>query len=147
MDVKVQPILKFQGIDIVNVNVNLINSFDHEKQPPIDMTIVPKVFYPEDRPNNFTIIVDLKVSSKDFFNISIVAFGGFSLNKSTNEADSKPFININAPAIMFPYVRSFLSTLTANLGAGFPPIILPPHFFQGEMEEYKPIVQQDQQDK
>lgn len=138
MDVKVQPILKFQGIDIVNVNVNLLNPFNHEEQPPIDLTIVPKVFYPDDSPNEFTIIVDLKVGSKDFFNISIVAFGRFTLNKLAIEPESKPFIDMNAPAIMFPYVRSFLSTLTANLGAGFPPIILPPHFFQGELEIVKP---------
>ena len=138
MEVKLQPILKFQGIDIANVNVNLITAFNHETQPPIDLTIIPKVFYPEDRVNDFTIIIDLKIGSKEYFNISIIAFGQFSLNKSVNEPDSKPFINTNAPAIMFPYVRSFLSTLTANLGAGFPPIILPPHFFQGELEEFKP---------
>ena len=51
-----------------------------------------------------------------------------------NDKEIKPFIDINAPAIMFPYVRAFLSTLTANLGAGFPPIILPPQIFQGELE-------------
>ncbi len=143
MDVKVQPILKFKGIEIVNVNVNLINSFNHNEQPPIDLTIVPKVFYPEDSANEFTIIVDLKVASKDFFNITIVAFGGFTLNKPANDPDSKPFIDVNAPAIMFPYVRSFLSTLTANLGTGFPPIILPPHLFQGELEVYKPDPKSD----
>ena len=138
MDVKVQPILKFQGVDIVNVTVNLLNSFNHEEKPAIDLTIVPKVFYPEDRPNEFTIIVDLKVSAKEYFNIAVVAFGGFMLNKPANDPDSKPFIDINAPAIMFPYVRSFISTLTANLGEGFPPIILPPQLFQGELEEFKP---------
>lgn len=137
MDVKVQPILKFQGIDIVNVNVNLLNPFNYEEQPPIDLAIVPKVFYPDDSPNEFTIIIDLKVGSKDFFNIAIVAFGRFTLNKPAIEPEAKPFIDMNAPAIMFPYVRSFLSTLTANLGAGFPPIILPPHFFQGELEIVK----------
>ncbi len=33
------------------------------------------------------------------------------------------FININAPAIAFPYLRSFVSTFTLN--AGYQPIILP----------------------
>lgn len=33
-------------------------------------------------------------------------------------------IKINAPAIAFPFLRSFITTLTAN--AGFPPVILPP---------------------
>lgn len=138
MDVKIQPILKFQGIDIVNVNVTLLNPINLDDQPKIDLTIIPKVFYPENSPNEFTIIVDLKIEAKDFFNIAIVAFGRFNLNKSAIEPEAKPFIDINAPAIMFPYVRSFLSTLTANLGAGFPPITLPPHFFQGELEAFIP---------
>jgi preprotein translocase subunit SecB len=138
MEVKVQPILTFKGIDIANVVVNMISPFDHAVQPPFDLAIIPKVFYPVDRPNDFTIIIELKVSSKDYFNISIVGFGGFVLNKPISEPDAKLFINVNAPAIMFPYVRAFLSTLTANLGNGFPPILLPPHFFQGELEEVKP---------
>lgn len=135
MDVSVQPILKFQGIDIVSVNVGMLSSYNHDEQPPIEITIVPKVFYPEDSPYQFTIIVDLKVASKDYFTITVIAFGKFTLNKGANEPESKPFIDVNAPAIMFPYVRAFLSTLTANLGGGIPPIILPPHFFQGQLEE------------
>lgn len=138
MEVKTQPILKFQGIDIVNLNVNLQNPFNHDEKPPIELSVKPKVFYPEDRPEEFTIIVELKVGSKNYFDIEVVAFGNFSLNKPAIESDVKPFIDINAPAIMFPYVRSFLSTLTANLGSGFPPIILPPQFFQGELEVLVP---------
>jgi preprotein translocase subunit SecB len=138
MDIKVQPILKFQGVDIVNVNVNLINPFNQDEKPKIDLKVIPKVFYPDNSPNDFTIIIDLNVGADDFFNISVVAFGRFSLNRLAKESDLKPFIDINAPAILFPYVRAFLSTLTANLGAGFPPIILPPQIFEGELEEYIP---------
>lgn len=134
MEVKIQPILKFLGIDIANVNVSLQNPFNHDEKPPIELSVIPKVFYPENRPDDFTIITELKVSSKDYFNIDIVAFGNFSLNRPSNDKEVKPFIDVNAPAIMFPYVRAFLSTLTANLGAGFPPIILPPQIFQGELE-------------
>lgn len=140
MEIKVQPILKFQGVDIVNVNVNLINPFNQEEKPKIDLKVIPKVFYPDNNPNDFTIIIDLNVGSDDFFNISVVAFGRFSLNKIARDIELKPFIDINAPAILFPYVRAFLSTLTANLGAGFPPIILPPQIFEGEIEEYIPEI-------
>lgn len=138
MEIAVQPILKFHGVDIPSVNVDLKKHFNREtEQPELELEIMPKVFYPEDSENEFTIIIDLKISSKDHFNIAIVAFGSFELNKSTTDLDSKTFINTNAPAIMFPYVRSFLSTLTSNLGSGILPIILPPHFFKGELEEFK----------
>jgi len=140
MDVQAQPILQFNRFEVISVNANLINPFNQEAKPNINLNINPRVFYPEGLPNEFNIIIDLKVEAVDFFIISIVAFGNFTLNKPVTDPDSKPFIDVNAPAIVFPYLRSFLSTLTANLGAGFPPIILPPQFFQGELIEYKPPV-------
>jgi len=143
MNVGIQPILKFEGINIVNLDVKQIAPLNPTEEAPIDLTIIPKVFFPDNNSSNFTIIIELKIGSKNYFDISIVAFGNFSLNKSVNEPDSKVFINTNAPAIMFPYVRSFLSTLTSNLGSGFAPIILPPHFFQGELEEFKPKVKEE----
>lgn len=39
------------------------------------------------------------------------------------EFKASDFVNQNAPAIAFPYLRSFITTLTANTGIG--PIILP----------------------
>ena len=36
---------------------------------------------------------------------------------------NSPFLKINAPAIAFPYVRSYISNLT--LQSGYPPVFLP----------------------
>ncbi len=41
----------------------------------------------------------------------------------TDDFKNGPFPAINAPAIAFPYLRSFLSILTMQ--AGYPPIMLP----------------------
>lgn len=144
MQVKEQPILKFHGFDIGSVNVTQINSYDFENQPQLDSQIVPKVFFPENSPNDFTVIIDLKVEAKGFFSIAIVAFGHFSIGIDKNSKEAKPYIHLNAPAIMFPYVRSFLSMLSVNMGNSYPPIVLPPHFFNGEMEEFKLPNEQDQ---
>jgi hypothetical protein len=35
---------------------------------------------------------------------------------------------------MFPYVRSFISTFTGNLGAVMNRILLPTRFFKGDLE-------------
>jgi preprotein translocase subunit SecB len=43
--------------------------------------------------------------------------------KLDKEFDKSPFIRINAPAIAFPYIRSYVSNLT--LQSGYKPIILP----------------------
>lgn len=41
----------------------------------------------------------------------------------TKEYLESPGIRINTPAIAFPFLRSFITTVSAN--AGYPPIILP----------------------
>lgn len=44
-------------------------------------------------------------------------------NEITDAFITSPIIQINAKAIAFPFVRSFVSTITAN--CGIPPVILP----------------------
>jgi preprotein translocase subunit SecB len=137
MEVNKQPILTFNGVDIVDVNVHIEKQVAKGNQPPIELKILPKVFFPSERPKEFIIIIDITLTGKGYFSISAVALGLFMFPDLRDEIRSqKSFININAPAIMFPYVRSFISTLTANLGANFSPIIVPPHFFQGDLQEH-----------
>lgn len=47
----------------------------------------------------------------------------------------KSFVNTNAPAIMFPYVRAFIAMLTSNLGNVTGALNIPPQFFKGDLEE------------
>lgn len=137
MEVGKQNKLNFSGVDIVNINVHVIHPLPKENPPPIDFTIIPKVFYPADAPEEFVILNEVKLVGKEFFNISILAFGFFSMpGLEGNIRDQKGFININAPAIMFPYLRAFVATLTANMGVNFAQILIPPHFFKGDMEEH-----------
>ena len=46
-----------------------------------------------------------------------------SENPVTKEYLDSPGIRINSPAIAFPFLRGFITTVSAN--AGYPPIILP----------------------
>ncbi len=134
MEVGKQTKLHFDGVDFIQVNVNVIKRLEGEID--LESNINPKVFYPANDPSRFTIIFDVSIISKDFFNIAIIAFGHFRLDENIPEGEiKKAFVNTNAPAIMFPYVRAFITTLTANLGAGVAPLIMPPHFFKGQLEE------------
>ena len=54
---------------------------------------------------------------------SITMVGKF-IQSGETELDIQSFAQKNAPAIMFPYLREHLSSL--SLRAGVPPIILPP---------------------
>jgi len=135
MEVNQQTKLTFQGVDILNVN---FNAFSHrEGELKIDIKCEPKVFYPADDSNVFKIIMDIELRDERFFELALRAVGNFKLESEPNNDLRKLFVNSNAPAIMFPYIRSFISTLTANMGNVTGTLVIPTQFFKGELEEIK----------
>ena len=134
MEVSNQIQLKFYGVDfpIINLNSNKSILGDNEK---ININIIPKVFYPNDKAQIFKIFQEVHLSLENNFNLYILAIGTFELNAIIEENIKKSYINTNAPAIMFPYIRSFISTLTANLGNVTGPLTIPTQFFNGVLEE------------
>ena len=80
--------------------------------------------------------MDISLVANEFFELSLIAIGHFKFDNDIEESQKKDFVNANAPAIMFPYVRAFITTLTSNLGSVTMPIILPTQFFNGELEEF-----------
>lgn len=66
-----------------------------------------------------TLITDQKENLK----IKVSAKGYFEFKDDCPEEMKDNFMNINAPAILFPYIRAYISTLTAL--SGITPIILP----------------------
>lgn len=136
MSAVIQPKLRFLGADFPDVR---FSSFKFKKEETkVEINIKRKVFYPEDRPNDFNIIMEVTISCEDYFELNLSAIGNFILGDNLSDEIKKNLINVNAPAILFPYVRSFITTLTSNLGKVTSPIVIPPHFFSGELEEYKP---------
>lgn len=136
MEVSNQPKLRFHGVDFANVNFSGFKHYNGKEK--IDLNVEPKVLYDSNNALLFRIIMDVQLNCKDFFELKIVGIGTFELDKSfEDETQKKSFVNLNAPAIMFPYVRSFISTLTANLGVVTGSLTIPTQFFQGELEEIK----------
>ncbi len=84
----------------------------------------------------FRIIMEVRLTCEGSFNLILNAVGEFYFDHGvTDEKLKKSFVNVNAPAIMFPYVRSFVSTLTSNLGGVLTSLVIPTQFFHGELEE------------
>jgi len=134
MEVSKQTKLTFHGVDILNV---IFNAFSPPQEAlNIDVNCVPKVFYPLDNKNIFRIIMDIDLKDERYFDLKVRAVGNFELDSELTEELRKHFVNSNAPAIMFPYIRSFISTLTANLGNVVGSVIIPTQFFRGDLEEY-----------
>lgn len=142
MEVNTQPKLKFLGVNIVNVQYNLTKALQGGEQ--VDINIDPKVFFPEDNPKMFTIIMAVVVKKDNYFHLQVHGMGDFLIEDSeSNEDVRKILVNANAPAIMFPYMRAFISTFTTNLGRAIAPTILPTQFFKGDIPEFKPSVLED----
>ncbi|OAV70408.1 Preprotein translocase subunit SecB [Bacteroidales bacterium Barb6] len=144
METKEQPQLAFQGVDILSVKFNILGTFTNvEKNVKIDCT--PKVFYPKEHPEQFNIIADLELNCDGCFELSVKAVGVFNLSQDITEELKRRFVNANAFAIMFPYIRAFITTLSSNMGNSIGRIVIPPQFFNGELEEIDNLEGQESQ--
>lgn len=74
---------------------------------------------------NYTVNFNVMLSDKKKrLNIKINACALFETqNEITEEFKESHFVKTNSPAIAFPYLRSFITTLTSNTGIG--QVILP----------------------
>lgn len=143
MDIQEQVKLRFKGVDFPTVSLHSTEKFKEEEGRIIKSNITPYYFLPKDHANKFGIIMNVEIEAEGYFKLKVIAVGHFELSKEDiDEATRKSFINANSPAIVFPYVRSFISTLTSNVGGVTSPIILPTRFFNGELEEF--VVQQNE---
>jgi|WetSurMetagenome_2_1015567.scaffolds.fasta_scaffold431172_2 preprotein translocase subunit SecB len=133
MEISDQPRLRFHGVDIIDLAFELFNKKEEEVQVNID--IDPSIFYPKDSENTFKILMQVKLEAKEYFKLKLTALGNFEIIGNNNPEFKKQVINVNSPAIMFPYVRSFISLLTSNVGKDFKTITIPPRFFNGEIKE------------
>jgi preprotein translocase subunit SecB len=74
------------------------------------------------------------------FFLSITIVGIFDLEEPVDEKLRKQLLEINCPAIIFPYLREAISDITRR--AGFPPLYLPPVNFI-KRAQAAPIVETD----
>ena len=84
----------------------------------------------------FQLQLGIKINDeKNILKIEIEAVANFNFNKQVEEKDLGGFFYLNAPALLFPYVRAYISTLT-NL-SGTQPITLPTLNMTGLGEELR----------
>jgi len=97
--------------NIINVSTNL------------DIDIKPSAVHLKDT-NEFQLTLNVKVTSdNNSINAEVIGVGvfKFSENLATNILNNYSYVN--APAIIFPYIRAYITTLTGL--QGFIPINLP----------------------
>lgn len=93
------------------------------KAETIDLKIEPKgIIFEEKKLFEVTLNIDLK--SKDGLDVTVIMIGIFEFKDVVKPETLTNYFYINAPAIIFPYLRSYISALTAL--SGVRTIIIPP---------------------
>lgn len=81
-------------------------------------------FFSPEKNREFKILFNIKLSDNKNFNIVLEFVSVFSTDEEIDENYmQEKFVKINAPAIAYPFLRSFIATLLVN--SGYPPVILP----------------------
>jgi preprotein translocase subunit SecB len=121
--IKSKLIFKNYSIDSLNFEKN--HSFTHQKVN-IDFNVTSDINTDADK-NDATVTLNLEVFKnyleKDYpFHLEMSVTGFFSVDPMADQ--NLRLIETNAVAILFPYLRALVSTITAN--ANVAPLILPP---------------------
>lgn len=123
---------QFKGFKIIRSTIER-----KEDIPSVDVKIG---FNPQgiinNEENSFQLIMDVKIEDEnDSFFIEIKAVANYLFDKSVSKETLESLFYINAPALLFPYLRAYISTLT-NL-SGFEAINLPTMNLQALGDELK----------
>lgn len=74
--------------------------------------------------NRMRLLLNTSISDKNnALSIAVKAEGYFEFDEELSEDMKEGFFNANAPAILFPYIRAYISTLSTL--SGIKPIVLP----------------------
>jgi len=111
--------ISFKGSKVLSLNFKT-EKLDMEEGLKLNY----QVLYSKDVNTEFMLRFDIKIISKDGILLEL-KYGAFfnTEEQITDEFKNGHFPTVNAPAIAYPYLRSFVSTLTIN--AGVEGILLP----------------------
>lgn len=115
--------LKLLDYRVVNLNLESIEQDSYEAHNFNEMDLQVGQFYPEDKDNIFGIGFRVAFNQNGYALKAELRFFFETDEIITDEFRNSSFPLVNAPAIAFPYLRSFLSIITMQ--SGYPPVVLP----------------------
>ncbi|MGL4956791.1 MAG: protein-export chaperone SecB [Bacteroidales bacterium] len=123
---KIQSAFRMLHFGVGKVHMDILDSskWDDDTKP-LALSVTTSIGYADDDKKCFKVDYKINLRSKNsMIAIDLEAAAFFESAAELSEADkASPLIKGNAPAMGFPFVRSFINTLTTN--AGLPPLILP----------------------
>lgn len=118
---------------VKSINFEYKKDITEEDQLDTSVNIRKEPIFKEGIDNEYVIFFNGSFEN-EIFDLKIEFVAIFGTSETIDDSFKKStFVKINSPAIAFPYLRSFISTLTLN--AGLPPLILPAYNFTKENED------------
>ena len=105
---------------IIKESLMNIKDFAVSNELDIEIDVTP-LFDTDKSEDQVSLMVDLR-DKNDNFSLHIKMTGYF-VSEMEDDNQRKNFICLNAPAILFPYVRTYISSMTSQAGIGA--VILP----------------------
>ncbi|MCK9204684.1 MAG: protein-export chaperone SecB [Bacteroidales bacterium] len=108
---------QFQGFTIER---SLFERLEVKISKSLSIKIIPKGKYLKEQ-NKFELFLGIRIEdSNKTLKIEIDSIGIFILSGQSSDEILKSYLFLNAPAILFPYIRAYIASLTTLSGAGFP---------------------------
>lgn len=130
--------ITFEHFGITSILFKINSDFKKENEVTINPEMAGRTNYnKETRKLQAFIKVSLNSGNLPFY-LTVEGLGTFTFDGEPNQNTLKNVSSINAPAIIFPYIRETIADITRR--AGFPPLHLPPVNFvnlakKGEQSE------------
>lgn len=121
----VQNKIKFVKFFVKSLKYKIENENENDISEDLEISLKVSSVFDHENDKNYLVNFKLEVKSKDEdLVIKVNAFGLFStLDAITDEFKLSSFVKVSSPAIAFPFLRSYINTITTN--SGISPIILP----------------------
>ena len=119
----IRSVLEFKGYHIDEFLFKRNKNFKEKENIDVKIKLAVRVTQDE---SDATVAMVCEIFDDDFSNddfpfyLKVAIAGDFRCTVP----NSKDFFELNGTAILFPYLRAFVTNFTAQ--AGFPPLILPP---------------------
>ncbi len=113
--------MQFKNLRIAELSLKAASRLLTEEELNNEMSFT--LGYNKNGDKDFSVVFNISIENL-YIQLKAIAIASFETDEvlDTNFIAS-PFVKINAPAIAYPYLRTFISNITLN--AGYQPIMLP----------------------
>lgn len=102
--------IMFTGYDIQKFSLNKDENIPKYKQG--NLNIKKKILKNSEKENLYCLVIELEINTKDA-TISLTINGYFDIPKNVEDEVKSYFLKVSAPAIVYPYIRTIISDITA----------------------------------